>query len=395
MQGRRFWRLGAVAGALFAAALVAAGPLAAEPVGEITIVATGGVTPGFSADTRPLGIATGPDGNVWFIERGASAVARMTTSGAVTEFPVGDPDLALDSITAGPDGAMWVTGFNGPGTVYRITTDGTVSLVAQGTVTPGFPTGNVEGIAAGPDGNIWVARPSFGGSVADQLVRITPGGVVTGFGGAAGLADDATLRQITVGPDGNLYVTDTGQGGDSTVESRIWRFDLATDTFTAVATAGTTPGFTAGTIPTDIVVGADSNLWFTFAGTAAGVAQLTTGGAVTEFTGTVSATADLEDLALGCDGGLWIAQSAEGTGVGQIWRAATDGTLTPFTAGIPADANIEGITAGPDQNMWFTNLSDPGSIGRVTTGCGTTPVPPVPPSPPPATPVAIRPAFTG
>lgn len=36
--------------------------------GVITEVATGGVTPGFSASTQPAGIAAGPDGNLWFTE---------------------------------------------------------------------------------------------------------------------------------------------------------------------------------------------------------------------------------------------------------------------------------------------------------------------------------------
>src|SRR5262249_44104390 len=155
--------------------------------------------------------------------------------------------------------------FNPPGGVFRIAMDGTVTLVAEGGVTPGFPAGNVEEIVTGPDGNLWVTRPSFSGSVPEQLVRITPGGAFTGFGGPAGLPDNATLRNITVGPDGNLYITDSGQGaGGSPVANRVWRFNMTSSTFQLVAEAGTTPGFPAGQFAGDITSGPDGNLWFLF-----------------------------------------------------------------------------------------------------------------------------------
>ena len=381
--------------ALATAVLLVAGPTAAAPLGQIATVATGGATPGFTTSTRPSGIAAGPDGNVWFLESqpDPGAVARITPSGQVTEFPVpGSGFLSLDQITAGPDGAMWFTAFN-TGEVFQVTTAGAVSLVAEPTVTPGFPSGNSEDIIAGPDGNIWVTRPSFNGSVADQLVRITPGGPITGFGAAAGLPADATLRELTVGPDGNLYIGDSGQGSSSNVANRIWRFDLTTDTFHLVATAGSTSGFTAGNFVNDITQGPDGNLWFLFGGTTAGIARLTTAGAVTEFTGSVSADADLSELTAACDGGLWITQSAESPEGGAIWRSGTDGTLTEYTAGLPAASNPDGITALPGADVWFTNPSDPGTINTVGTGCAAPPPPPGPPAPP--TPIAVTPAFTG
>jgi virginiamycin B lyase len=294
--------------------------------------------------------------------------------------------LALLDITAGPDGAMWFTGFNGPGGVYRIAMNGAVTLVAEGGVTPGFPSGNVQEIVAGPDGNLWVTRPSFSDSVAEQLVRVTPGGAVTGFGSAAGLADDATLREITVGPDGNLYITDSGQNsGEPPVANRVWRFDLTSNTFELVAEAGTTPGFPAGQFAGDITSGPDGNLWFLFGGPSAGIARLTTAGVVTEFTDGVSAGAFLRYVTSGCDGGLWFTQAVEDNSTASVWRAGTDGTLTPYTAGLPANSSPEGITMGPDDNLWFVNAFDPGGINTIGAGCAV----------PPATPVEVTPNFTG
>jgi streptogramin lyase len=265
--------------------------------------------------------------------------------------------------------------------------NGAVTLVAEGGVTPGFPSGNVQEIIAGPDGNLWVTRPSFSGSVAEQLVRITTGGAVTGFGGPAGLPNDATLREIAVGPDGNLYITDSGQNaGEPPVANRVWRFDLTSNTFQLVAEAGTTPGFLAGQFASDITSGPDGNLWFLFGGPSAGIARLTIAGMVTEFTDGVSAGAFLRYVTVGCDGGLWFTQGVEDNSTATVWRAGTDGALTPYADGLSANSSPEGITAGPDDNLWFVNVFDPGSINTIGAGCA------VPMTP---TPVEITPSFTG
>jgi len=71
----------------------------------------------------PIAITAGPDGNLWFTERfgscsapliaGCSKIARITTAGVITEFPVPTPGGGPIGITAGPDGALWFTEFDG------------------------------------------------------------------------------------------------------------------------------------------------------------------------------------------------------------------------------------------------------------------------------------------
>ena len=68
-------------------------------------------------NSRPLGIAAGPDGALWFTESAAPGrIGRITTEGDITEYSNG---LLLISnpwfISAGPDGNMWFTGNNLPG----------------------------------------------------------------------------------------------------------------------------------------------------------------------------------------------------------------------------------------------------------------------------------------
>jgi streptogramin lyase len=51
-------------------------------------------------------VAAGPDGNLWYTEVNGR-IARVSTAGAVTEFPAPPSGNLLAEITAGPYGAMW------------------------------------------------------------------------------------------------------------------------------------------------------------------------------------------------------------------------------------------------------------------------------------------------
>ncbi len=67
----------------------------------------------------PGGITAGPDGNLWFTEGfgvpagspelARAAIGRITLEGAITEFPLPQADSAPVGITAGPDGNLWFT----------------------------------------------------------------------------------------------------------------------------------------------------------------------------------------------------------------------------------------------------------------------------------------------
>jgi virginiamycin B lyase len=79
------------------------------PAGQITQF------PLSNPNTGPIGITTGPDGNLSFTEdpindnASGAHIGRITPSGQITEFPV--PNLSNDAtnITAGPDGNLWFT----------------------------------------------------------------------------------------------------------------------------------------------------------------------------------------------------------------------------------------------------------------------------------------------
>src|SRR5262245_51280255 len=86
-------------------------------------------TPGLSVTTytgpgisQPNSMTVGPDGALWFTNYGNNSIGRISTTGVVTNYT--DPRILHPGvITAGPDGALW---FTNSYTIGRITTDGVV-----------------------------------------------------------------------------------------------------------------------------------------------------------------------------------------------------------------------------------------------------------------------------
>jgi virginiamycin B lyase len=79
----------------------------------------------------PMAIAAGPDGNLWFISDTRNSIARLTTAGEVTEFPIPTGDdwanrSNPESIVAGLDGNLWFTEASG-NMIGRISTAGEIT----------------------------------------------------------------------------------------------------------------------------------------------------------------------------------------------------------------------------------------------------------------------------
>src|SRR5438105_1087092 len=64
-----------------------------------------------SSHSDPSGITPGPDGNLWFTERGRGKIGRITTTGVITQFTIPTAGSNPTWIAAGPDGALWFTEF--------------------------------------------------------------------------------------------------------------------------------------------------------------------------------------------------------------------------------------------------------------------------------------------
>ena len=151
-------------------------------IGRIT---TTGVITDFPTSTvsQPGDIVTGPDGNLWFTEYfQQSGIGRMTITGAYVHFLFSGPA----SVTVGPDGALWFTSITN--NVGRITTSGAITQF------PVPPSNGSEGIVTGPDGNLWITHNSF------VITRLTTAGATMQC------ALPRSGRALAVGPDGNLWI---------------------------------------------------------------------------------------------------------------------------------------------------------------------------------------------
>jgi virginiamycin B lyase len=63
-------------------------------------------------NSYPRGIATGPDGNLWFSEFNADRIGQITTEGVITEFCL--PPNSMPAVPrTGPDGQLWFTEYSG------------------------------------------------------------------------------------------------------------------------------------------------------------------------------------------------------------------------------------------------------------------------------------------
>jgi virginiamycin B lyase len=136
----------------------------------------------------PFRIVTGGDGNVWINELDGKDVARVGPEGTIDVFAV-PATGAVTNLATDPDGAVWAT--HDVHSVLRISPTG----ITTSTPTPDFITMT---LTAGPDGNLWLAGlDPDGGAVA----RLSPDGALTTWPADVGRAVEAFTT-----PDGYVWV---------------------------------------------------------------------------------------------------------------------------------------------------------------------------------------------
>jgi len=140
----------------------------------------------------PGGIASGPDGNIWFTEHIRNAVVRLTPAGVFTFFTIPTAAANPQGITRGPDNALWFAE-NGVNRIGRIDTLGNIVEFAL--------TGRPDRITLGPDGNLWFTEPLPADS---RIGSITVNGLVSEFQ----VTVQSQPSDIVAGPDGNLWFTE-------------------------------------------------------------------------------------------------------------------------------------------------------------------------------------------
>jgi virginiamycin B lyase len=231
-----------------AAALVLAGCGSTTPITSGTATPAPPYVPNVSAEyavptaaSQPTGI-TKTSTALWFTEEAGDKIGELDETAKITEFPVPTANAKPLSIALGQDGNLWFTEF-GAAQVGRVTTSGTAfveCVLPSQNGTPPTP----EGIVSGPDGNLWVTDPASNG-----LWRVTTGCVASFFPLATA---NAGPQSITVGPNGALWFTEANV-------DKIGELYPSQAGGAMPAEFPVTPGAGLGTI----VSGADNALWFT------------------------------------------------------------------------------------------------------------------------------------
>jgi virginiamycin B lyase len=166
--------------------------------GTVTEHALAGAAPAGFGNAEPYSIAVGPDGALWFTEQALGRIGRISRTGGLQEFAIpnasgvaqgeyGSP--APRFIAAGPDGALWFTD-GGDESIGRITTTGQVSEYPIGTRTPASPQGIVS-----QGGELWFAEAAL-----DALGSVDPNGSPAPPPAAASSRPRAAARKPRCGP---------------------------------------------------------------------------------------------------------------------------------------------------------------------------------------------------
>ncbi|HEX8201934.1 MAG TPA: Ig-like domain-containing protein, partial [Isosphaeraceae bacterium] len=110
--------------------------------------------------SRPTGIVTGPDRNLWFVESFRSRIGRLDpTTGVITELTTPTPFAGPFDITAAPDQNLWfteqfVTKVGRVDPASLVITEFDLPRQVGGTSAPGF--NQPLSITVGPDNRLWI-----------------------------------------------------------------------------------------------------------------------------------------------------------------------------------------------------------------------------------------------
>jgi streptogramin lyase len=327
--------------------LLAAVPVVAIAAGAAALEATksSAAKAACVQETQPLrgypgGLATGPDGKLWFSEQLNDRVGSFDpTTGKVTEIQLPKGTLP-HYVAAAPDGNIWFSSLpDKMGMVDPKT--GKVTILTAGISPASVP----HAIAAAPDGSALYFTEQEGGRLGRIDLRTHK---ITEI--SAGLPPVSRPHGIAVDPDQrHLWVALQAAGA-------IARFDLQTQRFDKLV------HFDAESGPHDLHIGPDGHTLYVTLQLASkiGTYDLSTG-AVHEYA-TPLPPPTVTDLEPGAklvdvipsargDHAVWITTFA----ADRLLRFDTESKqITQVTCGIGAGHGTLEIKLGPDGDLWFT-----------------------------------------
>ena len=286
------------------------------------------------AALTPLGLAAGPDGNLWFTSTTPAQIgliAPITHVATLVSLPV--PGCVPTTLVPGPDGRMWFTEGAG-GNLGAISLDGTSihEYAALGQ--------NPMGLTAGPDGALWYTLEN-----PDAIGRMTTAGAPSSFP----LATGSHAQAITLGSkDGNLWFTESGTGK----LGRITPLGVITEWTLPTPAGGVQP------IPMGLVCTPAGTLWIADQANA----QLLTCTTPAQFTAVpLAAGAKPAGLTLDPLGNVWVADQA----LSQVYQVSPAGVVSPYV--LPSGAGQAAQVAIASDGSLYATEPATGAISQVVT----------------------------
>ena len=253
-----------------------------------------------TANSQPAGIVRTANA-LWFTEAAGDKIGSLNENAVVIDYPLPNANSKPLNVTVGQDGNLWLTEFGGDAIAkFNVATLGFTECQLSPAPTSGTPT--PYGIAPGQDGNLWVTDPGSNG-----IWVIQPGCGMYAFYPLKTANADPT--SITVGPDTALWFVEAGV-------DKIGRIPIG-------AASGTMPTeypVSAGAGLGVIVSGADNALWFTESKSDKLGRMLTTG-AYTETA--LTGVGSPYGLVLGPDGNFYIGDQTKSAIVQYITATKT------------------------------------------------------------------------
>jgi hypothetical protein len=225
------------------------GHAAAAPLGQITEFSSG-ADPGAFVTS----VAAGPDGNLWFSDRGSTpAIGRITPSGTITEFSTSlNAGRIPDGIAAGPDGNVWFTDVGTTPAIGQIGTGAATAIQPSNTYAPtgyGNVSTTVGNQFTGSAGSWSGTQPISYAYAWLRCPDTTIAHCAAAFQSSARAAASTsyTLQQADVGDRMRLEVTAANAAGNATADggfSGVIQSQLTVSTATpdAAATTVNVPG---------------------------------------------------------------------------------------------------------------------------------------------------------
>jgi virginiamycin B lyase len=286
-------------------------------------------------------VIVGPDGNLWTVLQsgGSGQIARVTTGGAVTTYPLPSPFNPTNSPDgiAGSDQAIWLVD-GSTSYVYRVST----STASLGTVTA-YPTAKSAvptSIVLGSDQQTLYYTDTHGnvGSI-NESTQATAAFTDPFSGGSA-------ANSIVADSGGTLYFVANARAIKMTTAGTFAQLPpLKVNSYEYV-------------YPNVLTIGPDGKLW---EGTPYGYlcTQTTSGTTSTCYANALTQT--ISSVAVGPDGAIW-ASGATSTPVNAFTRTTTAGVTTTY---VPYDccAVEHGIAIGSDGALWIA--SSGGGLDRI------------------------------